>query len=51
MYLEIAEDNFKAIKLYKKNRYKKTGTRNYYYMLKNKEIDVYYFIKLINDKS
>ena len=50
IYLEVVADNFEAIKLYKKNRYKETGTRNHYYILKNKKIDVYFFEKIINDK-
>ena len=51
IYLEVAANNFEAIKLYKKNRYKKTGTRNHYYMLENKKIDAYSFEKIINEKK
>ena len=50
IYIEVSADNFKAIKLYKKNRYKKTRTRNNYYVFENKKIDAYYFEKIINDK-
>ena len=51
IHLEVVTNNFKAIKLYQKNRYKKTETRNHYYVLENKKIDAYYFEKVINDKS
>ena len=42
IYLEVVADNFEAIQLFKKNRYKQTGTRNNYYMLKKIKIDAFF---------
>ena len=49
IYLEVASNNYKAIKLYTKNGYKKTGTRIKYYNFKNKKTDAFLYEKKIND--
>ena len=49
IYLEVASNNYKAIKLYTKNGYKKTGTRKKYYNFTNKKIDAILYEKTIND--
>ena len=50
IYLEVASNNEKAIKLYEKNQYKRVGIRKQYYLLKHKRIDGYIFEKKINEK-
>ena len=50
IYLEVAENNLDAIKLYEKNDYKKTGIRkNYYNNINQKKIDALFFEKKINE--
>ena len=49
IYLEVASNNYKAIKLYTKNGYNKTGTRKKYYNFTNKKIDALLYEKTIND--
>ena len=49
IYLEVASNNYKAIKLYTKNGYNKTGTRKKYYNFTNKKIDALLYEKIIND--
>ena len=49
IYLEVAENNLEAIKLYIKNGYKNTGIRKKYYKIKNCSVDAYLFEKNIND--
>ena len=49
IYLEVASNNYKAIKLYTKNGYRKTDTRKKYYNFTNKKIDALLYEKIIND--
>ncbi len=49
IYLEVASNNYKAIKLYTKNGYKKKGTRKKYYNFTNEKIDALLYEKTIND--
>ena len=46
IYLEVAENNLGAIKLYEKNGFKKIGIRkNYYKLSTQKKLDAYFFEK------
>lgn len=47
IYLEVASNNFNAIKLYNNNGFIKTGIRKNYYRLNEKIFDAYLFEKKI----
>ena len=50
IYLEVAEDNQKAIKLYIKNQYEKDGIQKKYYNFNKNKLDAILFQKIINNK-
>ena len=47
IYLEVSSDNYKAIKLYKNNKFIQTGTRKKYYQFNNNKFDALLFEKKI----
>ena len=49
IYLEVSSDNYKAIKLYKKNNFILSGSRKNYYQLVNGKFDALLFEKKINE--
>ena len=49
IFLEVAIDNYQAIKLYKKNKFKKNGIRKNYYLMDNNKIDAFFFEKIIDE--
>ena len=49
MFLEVASNNYQAIKLYKKNKFKKIGIRKNYYLMDNNKIDAFIFEKIIDE--
>ena len=49
IFLEVAINNCQAIKLYKKNKFKKNGIRKNYYLMDNNKIDAVLFEKIIDE--
>ena len=49
MFLEVASNNYQAIKLYKKNKFKKIGIRKNYYLMDNNKINALVFEKIIDE--
>jgi ribosomal protein S18 acetylase RimI-like enzyme len=49
IFLEVATNNYQAIKLYKKNKFKKNGIRKNYYLMDNNKIDAVLFEKIIDE--
>jgi ribosomal protein S18 acetylase RimI-like enzyme len=49
IFLEVASNNHQAIKLYKKNKFKKIGIRKNYYLMENNKIDAVFFEKIIDE--
>ena len=49
IFLEVASNNKDAINLYEKNKFKKIGVREKYYVFEKNKIDAYLFEKKIND--
>ena len=47
IFLEVAMNNYQAIKLYKKNKFKQNGIRKNYYLMDNDKIDAFFFEKVI----
>ena len=49
IFLEVAINNYQAIALYKKNKFRKNGTRKNYYLMDNNKIDAFLFEKIIDE--
>jgi len=49
IFLEVASNNYQAIKLYKKNKFNKIGIRKNYYLVENNRIDGFFFEKIIDE--
>jgi len=49
IFLEVASNNIQAIKLYKKNKFKKIGIRKNYYLMDNNKINALVFEKIIDE--
>mgnify|MGYP000052928920 CR=1 FL=1 len=49
IFLEVATNNYQAIKLYKKNKFKKNGVRKNYYLVGNSRINAFFFEKIIDE--
>ena len=49
IFLEVASNNYQAIKLYKKNKFKKIGIRKNYYSMNNNKIDAVLYEKIIDE--
>ena len=47
IFLEVATNNYQAIKLYEKNKFEKNGIRKNYYLMDNNKIDAFFFEKII----
>lgn len=49
IFLEVAINNYQAIKLYKKNKFKKNGIRKNYYLMDNNKVNAFFFEKIIDE--